>query len=375
MPSATQPARTTLIAVTGLSPAVLTETVWALATSTPPVIPDRIVVITTLTGRERIVQQLLADDRWTQFLAALRRRLGRKHAALLDGRLRFGPAQDHLRIIPTSGANATDASDIRTCDDHQTAADFILRTVREFSEEDGNRLIFSVAGGRKTMGALLFSVATLLGRPGDRVTHVLVNEPYENGRFGFLYPGCLIGPDPLPKNAPPPVIELADVPFVPLRRLFARDLGGRIAGYMDLVDRLNEKVSELTEIDSLVLDVNYQTIAVNGGEPLKIGPRAFCLLLAYAHLAKSNPGHQPPISNAGSTAKELRSLYPPEDDTMPWFVEARDLDADAHKSLSDLRRDLASKRGLTKPQIDRIVPGRHRASMELPPEAITIQHR
>ena len=248
--------RTTLIAVTGLSPAVLTETLWALATAPTPVIPDHIVVITTLTGRQKLLAQLLTADRWADFLSALKRHLGRKHAHLLAGRLRFGPAQDHLRVIPTPGPAATDADDLRTAADHQAAADYILRTVREFSEEDGNRLIFSVAGGRKTMGAILFSVATLLGRPGDRVTHVLVNEPYDNPRLGFLYPGCLLGPDPRPPNAPAPASELADVPFVPLRRLFARDLGGRIAGYMDLVRRLDEKVAGLADITSLVLDIN-----------------------------------------------------------------------------------------------------------------------
>ena len=39
--------RTTLIAGMGTSPAVLTETVWALAHQAQPVVPDEIVVITT----------------------------------------------------------------------------------------------------------------------------------------------------------------------------------------------------------------------------------------------------------------------------------------------------------------------------------------
>ena len=37
-----------LLAVTGMSPAVLTETVWALAQERPPIIPNRVVVLTTL---------------------------------------------------------------------------------------------------------------------------------------------------------------------------------------------------------------------------------------------------------------------------------------------------------------------------------------
>jgi len=38
---------TILLAVTGMSPAVLTETIWALANEAEPVLPDRVVVVTT----------------------------------------------------------------------------------------------------------------------------------------------------------------------------------------------------------------------------------------------------------------------------------------------------------------------------------------
>ena len=44
--------RTILIAGMGTSPAVLTETVWALAHQEQPVVPDEIVVIMTKSGRE-----------------------------------------------------------------------------------------------------------------------------------------------------------------------------------------------------------------------------------------------------------------------------------------------------------------------------------
>ena len=43
-----------LIAGMGTSPAVLTETVWALAHQEHPVVPDEIVVITTKSGKEAL---------------------------------------------------------------------------------------------------------------------------------------------------------------------------------------------------------------------------------------------------------------------------------------------------------------------------------
>ena len=67
-----------LLAVTGMSPAVLTETVWALAKETPPVIPDRVVVITTTQGRAAIEQNLFRPSKdfggqcvWDAFRARL----------------------------------------------------------------------------------------------------------------------------------------------------------------------------------------------------------------------------------------------------------------------------------------------------------------
>jgi CRISPR-associated protein (TIGR02584 family) len=364
--------RTVLIAVTGLTPAVVTETIYALACEKIPTVPDHVVVLTTRGGCDRLRLQLLAEGQWNSFRRTIERKVGSKTTGSHPSSLGFGPAQDHIRIIPTPGPEAKDADDIRTPAGHAAAADFILRTVREFSEDDGTRIIFSVAGGRKTMGALLFSVATLLGRPGDRVTHVLVNEPYENPRHGFLYPGCLLGPDPLPKGAPAPRIELADVPFVPLRRLFARDLGGKISGYMDLVRRLNDKVAGLAEVASLTLDINAQTLAINDGLPLKVGPRAFCLMLAYAHLARTAPLPLIPFKNIADTAKLLPAIHSPADETIAWSQEARDLSREAHKSLSDLRTTLAKKYSLTMPQVDRIVPHRGRTSIALPPESIVI---
>jgi CRISPR-associated protein (TIGR02584 family) len=48
----------TLLAVTGLSPAIVTETVWALAHEKPRCLPARVVFITTATGAAKIKEQL-----------------------------------------------------------------------------------------------------------------------------------------------------------------------------------------------------------------------------------------------------------------------------------------------------------------------------
>ena len=57
---------TTLLAVSGMSPAILTETVWALAHEVPAIIPDEVVVITTSKGENDIHRDLLSkQDGWS----------------------------------------------------------------------------------------------------------------------------------------------------------------------------------------------------------------------------------------------------------------------------------------------------------------------
>src|SRR5213594_1168508 len=83
-----------LLAVTGMSPAVLTETVWALAQESPPIIPERVVVLTTFSGREAIERELLksAEGSGESIWQELRRTvLGQK--ASQDTRLMLEPAR------------------------------------------------------------------------------------------------------------------------------------------------------------------------------------------------------------------------------------------------------------------------------------------
>ena len=82
---------TVLVALCGRSPAVITETVWALAHEHPPLIPDRVVIITTREGREAIRRELLEDGIWRRLRETL-------HAT--PNKLIFGKCEN--REKPTS---------------------------------------------------------------------------------------------------------------------------------------------------------------------------------------------------------------------------------------------------------------------------------
>ena len=54
--------RTIFVAGMGTSPAVLTETVWALAHQVQPVVPDEIVVITTKSGKDTLRAAVMSGE-------------------------------------------------------------------------------------------------------------------------------------------------------------------------------------------------------------------------------------------------------------------------------------------------------------------------
>ena len=233
-----------LAAVTGESPAVLTETVWALAREKPRVLPHRVIAITTTRGRERLKAELLESGIWNK----LRKEVGAKKGELLFG------ASDSIRVIG-SRTESCDLEDIVTAEDNLAAADAILETVRGLTSNPDIRLIASLAGGRKTMSTFMALALTLVGRPEDRLCHVLVNPPFDSPwlRPKFYFPIRSSIRHELKDQSGKTVeivssakarIELAEVPFVPLAKLFERDLKQAAGGYAGLVARLRGRVEE-----------------------------------------------------------------------------------------------------------------------------------
>jgi CRISPR-associated protein (TIGR02584 family) len=275
--------KTTLVAVSGMSPAILTETIWALAEENPPIVPDEVVVITTSRGERDLREQLLSKRDgawggktvWEQFRAdvfALAKSPDGDNARL----------QLSLRVVELPDAESgvrRKADDLRSGSDHDETADFIVGTLAPFCDAEDNHVIASIAGGRKTMGALLYAAMSLIGKESDRVTHVLVSEPYEMAR-GFFYPAQ---PDQNLEArtslhsleavaAADAEIELADIPFVPLRNKFA-ELNEPRRTFSGLVERYSRtERNTLSEPPQVFLDIAEGTFSVEG-RPLALTGR------------------------------------------------------------------------------------------------------
>jgi len=135
LPAATSPSdfpRRVLLAVSGLTPQIVTETIYALAADEhAPFVPTEVQLVTSAEG-----------------------------------------------VHVMRDAHGQPMNDIRSPSDNQAAADFITAQVRAITADPACALHASIAGGRKTMGFYLGYALSLYGRAQDRLSHVMVTAEH-----------------------------------------------------------------------------------------------------------------------------------------------------------------------------------------------------
>lgn len=172
--------RRILLAATGLSPQILTETLYALGVAPgadeKPFIPTEIHLITTTQGADIARTSLLHPDG------------GAFHALLADYPQLGRPAFDARHIHVIQGAAGQPLADIRSPEENAQAADSITALMSTLTRDENAQLHVSIAGGRKTMGFYLGYAFSLFARPQDELSHVLVSSPFESHPEFFFPP-------------------------------------------------------------------------------------------------------------------------------------------------------------------------------------------
>lgn len=291
--------RTVLIAVTGLSPAVLTETIWALAKHpSHPVIPDIVVVLTTLTGEMKIKEQLFGvNGLWLSLRQEL---LGKHHAE--DARLDFSETPDRLKVFTRRSAGKRIQLDrMDSLEETEAVGDCLVEEIWNWVGRPDTRVLASISGGFKTMSALMYAAMSLLGGSRDRILHVLVEDPFDGGtRPLYFWPGQpeqKLSTTRLSKSGPigtelrasdmKPV--LTDVRFPALRKLF-NDYGFKNAPtFTELVEKCRESVDAIAPSPIEICELRRSTREINvNGERIKVSPTQFYILLFLAECVRDN---------------------------------------------------------------------------------------
>ena len=270
-PTAAKPAgfqRRVLLAVSGLTPQIVTETLYALAADEhAPFVPTEVHLITTAEGARRAELSLLSDD------------LGWFHKLCADYHLP-GVKFDRSHIHVMRDARGQPMNDIRSPQDNRAAADFITAQVRSITADPACALHASIAGGRKTMGFYLGYALSLFGRAQDRLSHVLVSDPFESS-YDFFYPTpysrVLQTRDGQLADTALAQVTLADIPFVSLRHGLPTALLAGQASFNDTVAAARAALAP----PHLVLDLARQRILAAGRE-VPLPPAELALLAVFA---------------------------------------------------------------------------------------------
>lgn len=258
-----------LLCVTGMSPQIITETLYALAVEQhPPFVPDEIHLITTSEGAE-YARLTLLDPEQGQYHSLCR------EYGLDANNICFDDSTIHLI------GDAQPLDDIRSIADNEQAADDIIALVQDLTADPHCAIHASIAGGRKTMGFYLGYAFSLFGRPQDRISHVLVSAPFESHREFFYppkQPRVLRTREDRPISTKDARITLAQIPFVRLREQLGNVLpSAQQHSFKELVRQAQLSLAPA----ELIIDTHTHRIRCNGYTvPLRPTEMAFISWLA-----------------------------------------------------------------------------------------------
>jgi CRISPR-associated protein (TIGR02584 family) len=261
-----------LIALCGLTPQVVTETLWALRHQDPPVVPERLLIVTTESGKQACAQLLLG--RRGKLASYLREYPQRGRPLVVD------------RIVTLAGADGRPVEDLRTRADNSAIADQLAATIRGLTRRPNVRLHCSVAGGRKTMGVLLAAVLQIYGRPEDRLYHVLVTPDFES-HPDFFYipkrPRLLARHGGRRLDTRDARIELAEIPYVRLRAFLSANLLGQELSFSELVARAQHELRALEGAEPVNVQPAGRRLLI-GGASVTLTPAQARLYAAFARI-------------------------------------------------------------------------------------------
>lgn len=289
MKSPSEYSRRILLAVSGRTPQIVTETLYALTqVNKERFEPTEVHLITTTEGRDWATRLLLSDDPgWFKRLC---------DDYQLKG-IQF--SEDTIHVLCNGNGELLD--DIKTEGENQCAADGITEFVRQLTADPESALHVSLAGGRKTMGFYIAYALSLFGREQDRLSHVLVHQDFENAP-GFFYKRpadeIIERPGKKPLDTKDGEITLASIPFVSMRPTLPSAMLRGVNTY-----------SEVVGAASMAMTPEKLTIDLRGGRIRAAGriieiPRAqIAFLSVFALRAKEKQGAiaPPAKSYAGSS--------------------------------------------------------------------------
>jgi len=247
-----------LICVSGLTPQVVTETLYCLFVQKNIKI-DELYVVTTNRGRDVIIGE---DDDIK--LPALKGELNNMCKMYKIQMPRFEYNDTHIIVAKDQ---SIELSDIRNDKQNKLFPNKLCEFMNEITKDKTDVLYCSISGGRKSMSVDMAFALSLFGRENDKLLHVLTHEKNE---FKGFYP----------KNEKENKdLELSELPFVKLRSIIGTLTKSKVFGKMKYTDIVEfaQKELKLAFTDKLILDIGKNEITLGENEPFRLEPAAMKL--------------------------------------------------------------------------------------------------
>ena len=201
-----------LLAISGLNPQVITETLYCLHMEGRAV--QAIHIITTRPGKDSVLTALLDNGKGKFYQFCTEYELA---ASGVD----FHPDNIHV----PKNTEGKELDDILSQEDNEAFLKLCLRLTANLTADSRSAVYFLVAGGRKTMTSCVSFAAQMYGRKQDRIFHVLVSPEFE-GHRDFWYPpkeSRLLklrdkNGEPFYKETRYATVQLISIPFLSLRK-------------------------------------------------------------------------------------------------------------------------------------------------------------
>lgn len=290
--------RRILLAVTGVSPQIVTETLYALGqpagSAQPSFIPTEVRLVTTQTGKRHAVEHLLDK--------------GQLNALLHDYPQLGNPLFDesHIHVICDDEGRPLD--DISSEAENIQAANTITQLMAQLTRDEDSALHVSLSGGRKTMGFYVGYAFSLFARPQDELSHVLVSSPFES-EAQFFYPPAqprmLTTRTGAQANTADARITLASIPVVRLRHGLPEQLQAGQASYSDTVEAIQTSFAP----PHLRVDLRQKQI-ICGGQPVRLPDALFVWMAWWAQQTSQGQTQSwRSFSDEATLSEDLLKIY------------------------------------------------------------------
>ncbi|WP_044413325.1 CRISPR-associated ring nuclease Csm6 [Thiomicrospira microaerophila] len=319
--------RRILYSVIGLSPQILTETLYALAINDEPFVPTEVHLLTTTKGAQHCKLALFNENG------------GWFHRFCQDYDIEgIDFNENHIHTLMNDQGQPID--DIRTPEENNAVANQISKHIRQFSADDNCALHVSIAGGRKTMGFYAGYALSMFGREQDRLSHVLV-EPQFEGHPNFFYPtpySSIIRTRDQQDimDVRDAKVDLAYLPIVRLRHALDRSLIDDTQDFQTLVHQLQRSFED----PDVIIDIKTRTLQI-GDKRIELSPANFVFYCWMVERLKNNlPGIQ--IPHEGYPDTTYRDEYIEVKERV--INEMRDMDRTLESIKDGMTKDFVSQR-------------------------------